>query len=94
MTYIRYSRGYRSGTTFNGGLIYVDEGDDAYVDPEIVDAYEICMKAEFFDRSVCFNTAAFCYNYTDQQFVNQARISVVMGNAGSADIYGMEAELL
>ena len=93
MTYVRYSRGYRSGA-FNNGLVYADEGEDAYVNPEFVDAYELGMKGEFYDGLMRFNATAFYYDYQDQQFVNQIGVSAVLENAGGVDIYGLELELL
>ncbi|MEH6581198.1 MAG: TonB-dependent receptor [Halioglobus sp.] len=93
MTYLRFSHGYRSGA-FNNGLVYADEGSDAYVDPEFVDAWELGMKGEFFDGLMRLNAAAFYYDYKDQQFVNQVGISAILENAGGVDIYGMEFELL
>lgn len=93
MTYLRFSRGYRSGA-FNGGLVYASEGKDAYVDPEFVDAYELGMKGEFYDGLMRLNAAAFFYKYEDQQFPNQVGISTVLENAGGVDILGLEIELL
>jgi iron complex outermembrane recepter protein len=93
MTYLRYSRGYRAGA-FNNGLVYMDEGDGAYADPEYIDAYEIGMKSEFFDGIMRLNGAAFYYDYADQQFVNQIGVSAILENAGGVDIYGLELELL
>jgi iron complex outermembrane receptor protein len=93
MTYVRYSRGYRAGA-FNNGLVYQDEGDDAYANPEFVDSYEVGIKSEFFDGIMRLNGAAFYYDYSDQQFVNQIGVSAVLENAGGVDIYGLELELL
>ncbi|MEH6549287.1 MAG: TonB-dependent receptor [Pseudomonadales bacterium] len=93
MGYIRFSHGYRSGA-FNNGLVYADEGSDAYVNPEFVDAWELGLKSEFFDGMMRLNAAAFYYDYQDQQFVNQIGISAILENAGGVDIYGLEFELL
>ncbi len=93
MVYGRYSHGYRSGA-FNSGLVYLDEGEAAYADPEFVDSYELGMKADFMEGTVRLNAAAFYYDYTDQQFVNQVGISAILENAGGVDIYGLELETL
>ena len=93
MTYLRYSRGYRAGA-FNSGLVYQDEGKNAYVDPEYVDAYELGVKSEFLQGMMRLNAAAFYYDYQDQQFVNQVGISAQLENAGGVDIYGLELEVL
>jgi iron complex outermembrane receptor protein len=93
MTYVRYSRGYRSGA-FNNGLVWQEEGDSAYASPEFVDSYELGMKSEFFDGMMRLNGAAFYYDYVDQQFVNQIGVTAILENAGGVDIYGLELELL
>ncbi|MEH6581058.1 MAG: TonB-dependent receptor [Halioglobus sp.] len=93
MVYGRYSHGYRSGA-FNSGVVYLDEGDNAYAEPEFVDSYELGMKGEFIEGTVRLNAAAFYYDYQDQQFVNQVGISAILENAGGVDIYGLEFEAL
>jgi len=93
MSYVKYSRGYRSGS-YNGGLVYLDAGDDTYADPEFIDAYEIGVKSELFDRRLRLNAALFYYDYSDQQFINNVGLSAILENAGSTDIYGLELEVL
>lgn len=95
MLYASYSRGFRAGS-FNGGLVYWDNAneDGTYASPEFVDAFEIGFKSEFQDGRIRLNGAAFQYDYTDQQFVNQVGISALLENAGGAEIRGVEFELL
>jgi iron complex outermembrane receptor protein len=93
MSYLSYSRGYRSGN-FNGGLYYVPRPlEDAYASPEFVNAYEVGLKAEFLNGRLRANTAAFYYDYTDQQFVNVVGVSTFLENAGKSEILGLEVEL-
>ena len=93
MVYASYSKGYRSGN-FNGGVYYeVRPFEEAYAEPEFIDAYEVGMKAEFFDRSLRLNTALFYYDYTNQQFINVVGVSNFLENAGGSTILGLEGEL-
>lgn len=93
MLYASYSRGYRSGN-FNGGNYYIAKtaAEGSYAKPEVLDAYEVGIKSEWFDRKLRVNAAAFQYNYTDQQFVNVVGVSVSLENAGASRIRGFEVE--
>jgi iron complex outermembrane receptor protein len=93
MVYSSISRGYRAGS-FNGGIYYVERPlATAYASPEYIDAYEIGAKGDLFDGQLRLNTAAFYYDYTDQQFINVVGISNFLENAGASSIAGIEAEL-
>jgi iron complex outermembrane receptor protein len=93
MTYVKYSRGFRSGS-YGEDLVYLDAGDDLYADPEFIDAYELGMKSEYLDSRLRLNAALFYYDYTDQQFTNNVGLSAYLENAGDTDIYGLELEML
>ena len=93
LSYVKYSRGYRSGS-YGEDLVYLDPGDDLYADPEFIDAYELGVKSELFDSRLRLNAALFYYDYTDQQFTNNVGLSGYLVNAGKTDIYGLELELL
>ena len=93
MTYVKYSRGFRSGS-YGEDLVYLDAGDDLYADPEFIDAYELGMKSEYLDSRLRLNAALFYYDYTDQQFTNNVGLSAYLENAGDTDIYGLELEVL
>jgi iron complex outermembrane receptor protein len=97
MVYASWSAGYRSGG-FNGRGQTVFSATTPY-DPETVDAYEIGLKSEFFDRRVALNLAAF---YTDYQDMQQSTTITLAGgvgnetivtNASTADIQGIEADI-
>jgi iron complex outermembrane receptor protein len=93
MAYASYSKGYRAGA-FNSGMYYeARDLDEAYADPEYIDAFEVGFKADLFDNSLRINAAAFMYEYTDQQFINVVGISNFLENAGSSEIFGAEAEV-
>jgi iron complex outermembrane receptor protein len=66
--------------------------------PETLEAYEIGLKSEFFDRTVRLNLAAYHSDYSNLQlsangFDNNGAPSIIIANVGSADIQGVEAEL-
>lgn len=93
MAYTSISRGYRAGS-FNGGVYYVERPlATAYAAPEYITAYEIGAKADLLDGQMRLNSAAFYYDYTDQQFINVVGISNFLENAGASSIAGIEAEL-
>jgi iron complex outermembrane receptor protein len=95
MVYGTYSTGYRSGN-FDAGAHYLFERPDqgAYAKPETIHAYELGLKSELFDRKVRFNTAAFWYDYFNQQFEDVEGIATVLVNAGESRLRGLEAEIL
>ena len=84
MAYFNYSRGYKAGT-FNTLPL-----DSPALKPEVVDAYEVGMKTELFDRKVRFNVAAFWNDISDAQVQSQRNGLVALINAGSARTRGVE----
>ena len=98
MLYESWSRGYRSGG-FSGRAVQFTAATTPY-DPEKVDAYEIGLKSDFFDRMVTFNLAAFYTDYKDiQQSTTVLAPGTVQGqativrNGEGAKIKGIEADL-
>lgn len=89
--YASYSRGYRSGA-FNGGG-YTSSAGITYIKPEQVDAYEIGLKGRLADNRMTLSTAAFYYDYANQQ-VQDTRPGPVsfLVNAPKSEIYGAEIE--
>jgi len=66
--------------------------------PETLNAYEIGLKSDLFDRLVRLNLAAYHSDYSNLQlsangFDNNGAPSIVISNAGQARINGVEAEL-
>lgn len=93
-------------TGFKSGILYSALGEN-YSKPERLTAYTIGSKNRFFDNKLQLNIEAFYWDYKDQQISHLAPVQVaatpggaIYGpvfkteNAGSATIYGAEAELL
>ena len=98
MTYFTYQKGFKSGG-FNGRC-----GQPATClksfDPEEVDAFEVGLKADFFDQRARANLALFWSEYTDLQRTTFVPLigaanpqETVTENAGDATIKGIELEL-
>lgn len=96
MLYASWSRGYRSGG-FNGRGLTPFSATLPY-DPETVDAWEIGLKSEFFDRMLTLNLAAFYSDYKDIQQTSTVAVpglavpQTVVINAAAAKIKGFEAD--
>jgi iron complex outermembrane recepter protein len=84
--YASYNRGFKSG-----GYNITQPAAPAY-DPETLDAYEVGLKTELFDRSIRLNTAGFYYKYSDLQLTKVVAGSLTIVNAASAKLYGLEAD--
>jgi len=90
LTYASYSRGFKSGgfdTGFPNGVPFK---------PETLDAYELGVKSQFFDKRLTLNIAGFHYNYKDLQLpvlvnINGA-VSQVTVNATSAKVNGVDLD--
>lgn len=93
--YGSYSRGIRSGG-YNTSAFFI--GEFKPVRPERIDAFEVGIKSDLFDRHVRFNASAFYSNYRDQQVFSLYRdpvsgaFSQLQQNA-SSHIYGGEFQL-
>jgi len=84
--YASYNRGFKSG-----GFNITQPTAPAY-DPETLDAYEVGLKSELFDRRMRLNTAAFYYRYKDLQLAKVVAGALTITNAASAELYGVEAD--
>ncbi|WP_144097569.1 TonB-dependent receptor [Croceicoccus sediminis] len=89
LAYASYNRGVKSGGFSLGTTVSANEP----YDPEKLDAYEVGLKTELFDRRIIFNTAAFYYDFQNIQFQRVLAGSVVTVNGPSAKVYGLEAEI-
>ena len=87
MTYVSYNRGFKSGG-FNAGALALPP-----FDPEVLDAYEIGLKSEVFDRQLRLNVAGFWYDYQDVQVQRTVSGSTGLYNSGKVKQYGAEADL-
>jgi iron complex outermembrane recepter protein len=86
LAYASFSRGYKSGQ-YNL-LTYTP----VPTDPEVLDAYEIGIKSELFDRRLRINASAFYYDITDPQVLLIANGTILLSNAQGARIKGVELE--
>jgi iron complex outermembrane receptor protein len=92
MAYASYDRGFKSGyynISSAGGAAA------APLKPEFIDASEIGLKTEFFDRRLLLDVDGFYYTITDLQvkFVSPALGLPVTANAASARDMGFDATL-
>lgn len=85
MVYASYSRGFKSGTYNLGGA-------SPPLQPEKVDAYEAGLKTTLADGRLRANIAGFYYNYRDLQVGKVQDNLLVLENAATARIYGLEGE--
>jgi iron complex outermembrane receptor protein len=100
MVYGQYSRGYRS-SALNGNAGCASELNVAK--PEFLNSFEVGLKSEWLDRRVMFNTSAFYYAFSDQQFRGPVTgaspcpgsanpLGTVLLNAAKSKIMGLEVE--
>ncbi|MCP5433464.1 MAG: TonB-dependent receptor [Alphaproteobacteria bacterium] len=92
--YISYGRGYKgpaTDVTLNATPADVKRA----VDPETSNAYEIGLKARFFDRRLSVDLAAFWVDYDDfqAQAFSTADNRFIVQNAGSVRTRGIEADI-
>src|SRR5262249_43902934 len=89
LTYVSYSRGFKSGlfNATNPGL--------PPVQPETVDAYELGLKSELFERRLRANAAAFYNDVNGIQLrgTPNGLTSPIFYNAANADFKGVDLEL-
>ncbi|MEM6913317.1 MAG: TonB-dependent receptor, partial [Pseudomonadota bacterium] len=90
--YLSATRGFRSG-----GFTFTDPtfpGGGNGFDPEFVWSYEAGLKTTLADNRIRLNLAAFFQDYTDLQVrVTDPETSLLSTqNAGTAEIFGVEAE--
>ncbi len=96
MTYAKASRGFKSGG-FNGRPI--NEGSVGSYDPEFLFSVEGGFKSDLWDNRIRLNTTVFWYEYKDIQLTSvgvdpvTGALQLFVVNAGTADAWGVEAEL-
>jgi iron complex outermembrane receptor protein len=87
LAYASYNTGFKAGG-FNVG----SPGTPSY-DPEKLNAAEIGLKTDLFDRHARFNIAAYYYTYDNIQVQSYTTLSVVTVNGAKARSYGIDADL-
>lgn len=85
--YVSYNRGFKSGT-FNA----IPPGG-APANPEQLDAWEIGLKTDLFDRRLRLNVAGFYYDYKNIQVTVTRGISTSLENGAGAELYGLDLDL-
>jgi iron complex outermembrane receptor protein len=93
--YVSYNRGFKSGSFALGANPTEANGLTplAPYQPEKLDAFELGLKSELFERRVTINTAAFYYHFSNFQFQKVFGTNVITLNGPTAQLYGVEAEL-
>lgn len=92
MGYLSVNRGFKAGaynpTSFTNPI----------AQPEVLDALEVGLKSEWYDRKLRLNLAAFAYDYTDIQLRTGAPPAppgqTILYNAARAHEYGLDADLV
>ena len=84
--YLSYTRGFKSG------VYNITDLASPVVDPETIDAYEVGVKSEFFNRTLRLNAAAFHYKYDDIQLTRVLAGFNQLFNAAAGEINGAEIE--
>ena len=98
LLYASFSRGFKSGN-FQGQLTF-NPADLQAFDKELVSAYEIGAKTQLLNNSLQFNVSAFFYDYEGVQIYGPIFQHELLGplfgitNAGDAEVYGAEFDLL
>jgi iron complex outermembrane receptor protein len=82
--YASYNRGFKSGN-FNTAA-----PADKPFHSEILDAFEVGAKTQFFDNKLRFNMAAFYYKYDNLQLNKLTGATLLTTNAASAEIKGLD----
>ena len=97
LIYASWARGFKSGG-FTGRISNYTDGSTPY-NPEKVDTFEVGLKADFLDRHLRTNLAAFMTKYRDMQValigydsVKHEQYNRIL-NAAKSDIKGFELEV-
>ena len=85
--YASFSRGYKAGN-FN----LLTYGSNIPTKPETIDAYEVGVKSELFDRHVRLNGAIFYYKIANPQVALIKGQTIFFSNAGGSDVKGAEID--
>jgi iron complex outermembrane receptor protein len=95
MVYGSFSKGYKTGGWTTRLTAPQPAGTPAPTfGPEKATTWELGVKSQFADRKVQLNLSSFYTTYNGIQLNFQVGTSPTLQNAGKAEIYGFEAELL
>lgn len=87
LAYASYNRGFRAGT-------FVPQANPITIlEPEILDAFEVGLKSDLFDRKLRFNLSGYYYDQSSVQVMQViAGVQNVFSARGGAEIYGIDAD--
>lgn len=88
MAYVSYNRGFKSG-----GYDPTQIAAPSYFAPEVIDAYELGVKSELFDRRLRLNAAGFYYDYKDPQLNTLINSLPHIYNGAGAKVYGIDLDM-
>ncbi|HZO52741.1 MAG TPA: TonB-dependent receptor [Bryobacteraceae bacterium] len=88
MAYLSYNRGYKSG-----GFDPTNSSGASF-EPEILDAFEVGVKGDWFGNRLRVNPAAYYYDYRDMQLNRFDGAFTQIFNGKSAKVYGLDLDVL
>jgi outer membrane receptor protein involved in Fe transport len=91
MFYAAYGTGYKAGGI---NTDRIETSVDTVFDPEEAEAFEVGMKAEFPEQALRVNVALHKTDTDDLQTISFQGTGFVLDNAGTAETYGGEVDLL
>lgn len=91
MFYASYGTGYKSGGV---NTDRIDPSLDTVFEPETAESYELGMKSEFPDQALRLNLALHKTDTDDLQTISFQGTGFALDNAGTAETYGAEVDLL
>lgn len=92
MAYASYNRGFKSGAYNSTSVV-----NQAPIAPEVLDAYEIGLKALTLNHQLEFNGATYFYNYSNiqvQRVDPSVSSAAILEAAGKARLYGFDGDLV
>jgi iron complex outermembrane receptor protein len=93
LAYLSFTNGYKAGG-FEGAPADFGQWERGHYDPEYVDAYELGLKSMLFEDRLRLNLAAYYSDYVDMQTTtNDGESNIIVVNAGSSEITGLELEM-
>lgn len=91
MFYASYGTGYKSGGI---NTDRIDDTIDTVFEPETSESYELGMKSEFPEQALRLNVALHKTDTDDLQTISFQGTGFALDNAGTAETYGGEVDLL
>lgn len=84
--YASFNHGFKAGT------YSLQSPSQPAVRPQFIDAFEVGLKSELFDRRLRVNIAAYHYDITDYQIRSVLNGTTALFNAGTVKVDGIDAE--